>query len=67
MHADHQITQARQQAELDKAETKALNEHYMQAAGMDDMGEHFEHLDAAEQEARLAAGRLQARMGGGRG
>lgn len=52
----------RQQAELERAEAKALEQH----AAMDDMGDYFERLDAAEQGARLAAGRLQARMGGGR-
>lgn len=60
MHADHQMTKARQLAELAKAEAKALNEHYMQPDGMDDMGDYFEKLDASTIDQRLAAGCLQA-------
>lgn len=63
MHAEPCLTEARQQAELARAEAKALEQH----AAMDDMGDYFKRLDAAEQGARLAAGRLQARMGGGHG
>lgn len=61
MYPSTKMTEARQQAELERAEAKALEQH----AAMDDMGDYFERLDAAEQGARLAAGRLQARMGGG--
>lgn len=61
MHAEPYLNEARQQAELERAEAKALEQH----AAMDDMGDYFERLDAAEQGARLEAGRLQAWMGGG--
>ena len=62
MHPSAKMTETRHQAELERAEAKALE----QDLAMDDMGDYFERLDAAEQGARLAAGRLQARMGGGR-
>lgn len=61
MHINTKMTETRQQAELERAEAKALE----QQAAMDDMGDYFERLDAAEQGARFAVGRLQARMGGG--
>ena len=35
-----------------------------QVAAMDDMGDHFEQQDSAQLQQILAAGRLQARMGG---
>lgn len=49
----------RQARELERAEAKALEQNI----GMGDLGDHFELLDAAEQGARLAAGRLQSRVG----
>lgn len=51
----------RQQAELVKAEAKALNEHYMLPEGMDDMGDWME---AQELDKALAAGCVQAQIGG---
>lgn len=62
MYPSAKMTETRQQAELERAEAKALEQH----AAMDDMGDYFERLDAAEHHAAAAAGRLQARMGGGR-
>ena len=62
MHINTKMTETRQQAELGRAEAKALEQH----AAMDDMGDYFERLDAAEHHAAAAAGRLQARMGAGR-
>lgn len=66
MHADHQMTEARQHAELARAEAKALDPD--QAAGMDDMGDYLEKLHTTQTERRqaLAAGALQACMVGRR-
>ena len=47
MQRDHHLDQARQGAELDKAEAKALDDHYMQSTSMADA--------ATEDWSRLAA------------
>lgn len=52
MHQDEKIN--------DRAQAVWLE----QVAAMDDMGEHSEREDAAQLQKNLAAGRLQARMGG---
>ncbi len=64
MHADHHIHEARQHAELARAEAQALDPD--QAAGMDDMGDYLEKLHTTQTERRqaLAVGALQAGMGG---
>lgn len=64
MHAEPYLTKARQAAELASAEAKVLNPAYMQAEGMDDMGDYLERLDGEQIEQRLAAGRVQAQIGG---
>lgn len=63
MHAEPYLNEARQQAELERAEAKALEQH----AAMDDMGDYFERLDATEHHAAAAAGRVQAKIGGWHG
>lgn len=62
--ADHQMTAARQAAELACAERKALNQE--QVDGMDDMGDYLEKLHTTQQDRvqALAAGVVQAAMGG---
>ena len=56
MHTEHQMTLARQQAELERAEAKALNPANMQCDMVDDMGDWME---AQELDKALAAGRVQ--------
>ena len=52
MHQDEQTNDRAQAAWLE------------QVAAMDDTGDYFEREDAAQLQQNLAAGRLQARMGG---
>ena len=43
---------------------QAHAEWLAQVSAMDDMGDYFEREDAAQLQQNLAAGRLQARIGG---
>lgn len=51
MQRDSHLDQARQQSELASAEAKALNPHYIDAAGMDDMGDWAEEQERTNKKA----------------
>jgi hypothetical protein len=67
MQRDHHLDQARQSAELATAEAKALS--HDQCAGMDDMADYLEKLHQTHEDRgqALAAGRVQAGLGGRHG